>query len=304
MQLQAQVYLLLLMLLAMVAKGMKRKHALAFLTTKLHVQKLSGEEVAALHPDELTDVRALKRHLQSFCGLPRFRQRLLHQGTQLEDRDSLQGRTIDLQHVLLCFHEASAEEVAELVRASDVGDAPTVERILLRPQDPNLAEKGTRRLPLQLACANGHIQIVRLLLEASAAPDTGCNGLTPLTVACAGGHMEITRMLLRAGADVNLADRSHGATPLAVASRHGAGSVAMVRLLLEAGARVDGQGINGRTAFWQACFNGREDVARVLLQAGADWQKSDRDGTTPLMKAQRKGHHNIVKLLFACRPPR
>ena len=67
----------------------------------LRVWKASGEELVAIPSEGLT-VRALKKHLQSFCGLPRFRQRLLLGGENLQDDESLEFPTDrDLQLVTL-----------------------------------------------------------------------------------------------------------------------------------------------------------------------------------------------------------
>ena len=51
----------------------------------LRVWTVSGEELAALPVEEQSDVRSLKQHLQRFHGLPRFRQRLLCNGSSLDD---------------------------------------------------------------------------------------------------------------------------------------------------------------------------------------------------------------------------
>ena len=51
----------------------------------LRVWTVSGEELAVLPKEELSDVRALKSHLRQLHGLPRFRQKLLHEGCNLDD---------------------------------------------------------------------------------------------------------------------------------------------------------------------------------------------------------------------------
>ncbi|OLP73637.1 Ankyrin-2, partial [Symbiodinium microadriaticum] len=55
----------------------------------LRVWKASGEELVAISGKELKTVRALKKQLQGYCGLPRFRQRLLLDGRNMEDDESL-----------------------------------------------------------------------------------------------------------------------------------------------------------------------------------------------------------------------
>jgi len=54
---------------------------------------------------------------------------------------------------------------------------------------------------LLLAAQNGHLDIVRFLVEAGAAIDQGNNnGSTPLWLAAQDGHLDIVRFLVEAGA--------------------------------------------------------------------------------------------------------
>ena len=71
----------------------------------IRIWRISGEELLTLPVEvveDLGDVRALKQHLQCFCGLPRFQQKLLCKGSVLGDSARLQG-PCDLQHVVLDF---------------------------------------------------------------------------------------------------------------------------------------------------------------------------------------------------------
>ena len=76
----------------------------------LRILLASGAELTAVPNDLLQEwdgqaVGALKRRLQSFCGQPRFRQRLLQGGSILPDNAALEAPA-DLQLVLLDFAEA------------------------------------------------------------------------------------------------------------------------------------------------------------------------------------------------------
>ena len=51
----------------------------------IHILRVSGEEEAAVPLEDVENVKALKRFLQQSCGMPRFRQRLLHNGADLDD---------------------------------------------------------------------------------------------------------------------------------------------------------------------------------------------------------------------------
>jgi len=74
-----------------------------------------------------------------------------------------------------------------------------------------------------------------------------------------------------------------GVTALQAAA--GRGSVAVVRLLLAAGAdpdRCDPGSASGRTAVHAAAAAGHVDVVRALLEAGADTEVTDCNGATAL----------------------
>ena len=90
--------------------------------------------------------------------------------------------------------------------ATAVGDQERVEEILRK--DPDLGRRldSTRVSPLSYAAREGHLHIVRLLLERGADPnlpeDAAPNGRA-LFEACARNHLEIARLLLEHGANPN-----------------------------------------------------------------------------------------------------
>ena len=91
----------------------------------LRVLQMSGEEVAAVPVEELSDVKALKRRLLQQHGMPpRFRQRLLLHDTQaiLDDTAELEGG-MTLQLLLLNFNEPSQAKADELTEAASHGSA-------------------------------------------------------------------------------------------------------------------------------------------------------------------------------------
>ena len=93
----------------------------------LRVTKLSGEEVASIAVGEVRDVKSLKRRLSQLPGVPpRFRQRLLLNGRQLEDAAELDS-PMDLQLVLLPFADMSQAEGCEFAAAARQGFAAKVQ---------------------------------------------------------------------------------------------------------------------------------------------------------------------------------
>jgi len=70
--------------------------------------------------------------------------------------------------------------------------------------------------PLHFAANNGHVDVVRFLLEKGANVNAQDHrGRTPLHLAALDGHVDVVRFLLEKGANVNAQDH-RGRTPLCI----------------------------------------------------------------------------------------
>ena len=79
----------------------------------LRVWNLSGEELAAMTMEGLSDVKNLKLELRALHGHPVSMQQLMHGGASLEDATKLDS-PMDLQLViLLAGAQTDSDEVAE-----------------------------------------------------------------------------------------------------------------------------------------------------------------------------------------------
>ena len=92
----------------------------------LRIRMLSGEEVASVPVDQLSNARALKQQLNRMHDLPtRFRQRLFLDGNPLDDSAQL-ASPIELQLVLLSYFTGSQMHARDLATASESGSATEV----------------------------------------------------------------------------------------------------------------------------------------------------------------------------------
>jgi ankyrin repeat protein len=176
-----------------------------------------------------------------------------------------------------------AEQLAaDLLLATDKGDATKVGRLLSAGADPDAPS-----LPPQFLAQPYSADIPPIF---------------PLICAVGKGHLEVTRRLLEAGGNLNFHDNS-GYTPLITAAINGWPKV--LQLLLEHGAVIDdtldgsvdgshvpgGEG-GGGTAFHAACCDqskaGRQaECMEVLVQAGCDVSLLTKEGRTGRELAER-----------------
>ncbi|CAE7449432.1 unnamed protein product, partial [Symbiodinium necroappetens] len=263
----------------------------------LHVLIPSGEKLAAIPSPDLSTVRNLKHDLQKICGVPHFRQKILHEGKALEEDVHLDASMESVLLVLAAFCDASEEEIKELVLSPCQGSVDKVEKILRRSIDPNAATSDGKTA-LMLASQDGYPEIAQLLLEARADMDAADHdGTTALVAACRDGEEDMICWFLGARADVNKAD-GNDCTPLVTALQEGQLDIA--RLLVQAGAGT-GPGPQGNDLLYTECqcSEASLETVRLLLEARVDANTETEDGMTALAVASEKGHQEIVEMLLA-----
>ena len=96
------------------------------------------------------------------------------------------------------------------------------------------------------------------------------------------GHLEVVRLLVESGAKIDQGKTDDGATPLFIAAQQG--DLEVVRLLVQSGAKKDqGKTDTGATALSMAACNGHLEVVRLLVESGAKKDQGKTDtGATPL----------------------
>ena len=191
--------------------------------------------------------------------------------------------------------QSQLEDVDALPHAFVLGDLNTVRLLIDTGLDVNRVQSARTNPPLWNAARMGHLAIVLLLLENSAA--IGSSGLhnpspsfgdrfpwTPLFEAVWNGHVRVVEVLLRNGADMR--DRGlAGQTLLQEAVSYSGCSdhVDTVRFLLNHGADVTETNEKGETALHTVgSCGGTAKYLRWLLDHGADIDAKDINGKTPL----------------------
>ncbi|KAH9101094.1 hypothetical protein Ae201684P_007282 [Aphanomyces euteiches] len=142
-------------------------------------------------------------------------------------------------------------------------------------------KESTGWTPLQMASASGRLDVVKYLLDKGAALDTK-NPACPFHMACESGHLDVVKCLLDKGTAIDEASH-HGQTPLYLASKYG--YLDVVKYLVEKGAAVDTKDIDGWTPLHMACENGHFDIVKYLFDNGAALDTKSHHSQTPLHKA-------------------
>ena len=123
------------------------------------------------------------------------------------------------------------------------------------------------------------------------------DGFFPLGLAAFFGYPDTVALLLARGADVAAVARN----PMRIQALHAAvtGSVASVRLLVEAGAPVNATQHKGWTPLHEAVNRNDLEMTRYLLAHGADPRQQNDEGKSAIGLAADKGLMEALKLLKA-----
>ena len=107
--------------------------------------------MGAIPAADLNNVRTLKHDVQKICGAHRFRQKVLAEGSALDD---------EIACCLMDFSGASEEEIEELVIAAGCSPLEEIEEILQHSADPNVTSGGRTAL----GCASRQTRLTNTAL--------------------------------------------------------------------------------------------------------------------------------------------
>jgi hypothetical protein len=179
----------------------------------------------------------------------------------------------------------------ELMRVAEAHDLERVRKLLADVGKVNLQDQYGRTALLHATASPHSAAMVAALLSAGAdvnIPDS--RGTTALMNASQLGEVDTAKMLLAHRADANNRTDT-GVTALMLAADAGRSGGAIVQLLVNSGASVNDQDIDGKTALMVAVREPNVESVQNLLQAGASTKIMDSHGKTAIEYA----HHPDVK---------
>ncbi|XP_055078914.1 E3 ubiquitin-protein ligase MIB2 isoform X2 [Periophthalmus magnuspinnatus] len=193
-----------------------------------------------------------------------------------------------------CLSAQPMEVDANLMTAENPSESgSTVISVLEKLLAQSTEQDNPSRLVIE--AAHGSASKVRELLQKYPEKvDIKNQGKTALQVASHQGHMEVVKALLQANSSIEIKDED-GDTALHYTAFGNQAEVA--RVLLSKGANVNMLNNSMCTALHIAVNKGFSDVVRVLTEHSADVNLQDSYGDTPLHDAIAKDFRNIIEVL-------
>ncbi|XP_051791868.1 ankyrin repeat domain-containing protein 26 isoform X2 [Erpetoichthys calabaricus] len=191
-------------------------------------------------------------------------------------------------------YDLKEKDLGKLHKAAVAGDLAKLKQ-LIKKNDINQLDK-ENRTPLHLACAQGHAEVVRFLLDNKAKLNLCDNdNRTPLMKAVQCQQERCAVYLLELNADPNLVD-ADGNTALHLAAM--IPDLSLATHLLEHDAHVNASNKEGFTPLILAVAKNHQEMAEFLLKEGANVDSTDSLKRTALMFAANNGQINMVRLLL------
>lgn len=184
----------------------------------------------------------------------------------------------------------------QLFHFAATGSLSSLKTLVAEGVDPKKEVNYDSRTALHLAAAEGHLDVVKYLLEEVKVPvnplDRWQN--TPLTDAVRSRHEAVANVLYDAGGHMNLSKGEAGRDLCRAAAD---GGLVMVEFLLKIGTPVTSSDADGRTPLHFAAAAGHRVICERLMAANADVNAMDRFGATPIADALQFKHFELAQLL-------
>ncbi|XP_074127115.1 uncharacterized protein LOC141544622 [Sminthopsis crassicaudata] len=189
-----------------------------------------------------------------------------------------------------------SKDLRKIHKAALRGDVAKVQQLLLLGKnDVNDLDK-VKRTPLHLACANGHPDVVSLLVEKNCKLNLLDNdSRTPLIKAIECQQKECATILLEHGADPNLGDGNNNTALHYVVLGH---NEFIAKKLLQYPTDIEAKNKEGLTPLLLAISRNNINMADLLLENGANANALDNAKRTALMIAVTQESSDLVTLLL------
>lgn len=204
------------------------------------------------------------------------------------------GLTATLIHLTLSVPMAAEEKREALYLAVEKGWAEVVFVLLELGTKPDKYRDNDYRTALSIAAQNGRVDLVELLMEWRAFPNSpAASGRTPLSYASSQGHESVVRLLLKTSGVDPITKDGKGMTALSWALE--GNNTEVIKLLLEDGRVNQEDG----TPLVSAARSGNKEIVKLLLKTGVvDPNKKGSYGRIALILAAKHDNHEEVNLLL------
>lgn len=144
------------------------------------------------------------------------------------------------------------------------------------------------------AAGRGDLATAHRLLSQGADPNAGAP--PPLIEAAVYDRLAVVKLLLAHGARLEAHD---GVGETALTRAAGTSKLSTVKLLVERGANLEATDPQGETPLMITARDGRTHIVQFLLEKGAKVNAQRKDGETALSLAAVKGYTDVVRALLA-----
>ena len=218
-------------------------------------------------------------------------------GLHVAARFGLDNAVLDLLKISHKPNVRSHHKETPLMIASRHGHKSTAKLLLEHKANVNL-QGNHLQTALHRAAKYGREEVVQLLLQNNAIVTVrNVKGRTALHEAVRYQHSAVVSLLLRDTAAIDDAMGIRGDNPLRQAIYNG--DLSVTKLLLNAGAKINGPYGGDDPPLYTATQEGYETLVQFLLNQGADVDCQCEDGCTPLIGAVLFGHEFIAEILLS-----
>lgn len=151
--------------------------------------------------------------------------------------------------------------------------------------------------PLLIACSIGDLDIAKVLISYGANVNKVHSQYgSPLILAAANGKLDLVKLLLSHGADTSIAD-SHGFTAYISATIYGHNEIADEIFKIDRKC-IERCSKEGMSALMAAARSGNEHLTAKLLENGANIEHQDINGNSAIHEAVQNMNMDVLKLLL------